>query len=38
MLNVVFASDDNYVPFLSIAMYSLIKNNAEDFNKINIVK
>lgn len=36
MLNVVFASDDNYIPFLSIAMYSLIKNNEKDFDKINI--
>ena len=36
MLNVAFASDDNYVPFLSIAMFSLLKNNAEDFDNINI--
>lgn len=36
MLNVVFASDDNYAPFLSIAMFSLIKNNANDFDKINM--
>jgi len=36
MLNVVFASDDNYVPFLSIAMYSLLKNNADDFDNVRI--
>lgn len=36
MLNVVFASDDNYVPFLSISMFSLLKNNAKDFDNINI--
>ena len=36
MLNVVFASDDNYAPFLSIAMFSLLENNKTDFNKINI--
>ena len=36
MLNVVFASDDNYVPFLGVAITSLIKNNQNDFDKINI--
>lgn len=36
MLNVVFASDDNYVPFLSIAIFSLLKNNADDFDEISI--
>lgn len=36
MLNVVFASDDNYVPFLSIAIFSLLKNNANDFDEISI--
>ena len=36
MLNVVFASDNNYAPFLGVAITSLIKNNQEDFDKINI--
>ena len=36
MLNVVFASDNNYVPFLGVAIVSLIKNNQDDFEKINI--
>ena len=36
MLNVLFASDDNYVSFLSIAMYSLLENNQHEFDKINI--
>ena len=36
MLNVVFASDNNYVPFLGVAITSLIKNNQKDFDKINI--
>lgn len=36
MLNIVFSSDDNYVPHLSIAITSLIKNNKKDFKKINI--
>ena len=36
MLNVVFASDNNYVPFLGVAITSLIKNNQNDFDKINI--
>ena len=36
MLNVVFASDDNYTPFLSIAIFSLLENNQKDFDKINI--
>ena len=36
MLNVVFASDDNYAPFLLIAIHSLLKHNKKDFDKINI--
>ena len=36
MLNVVFASDNNYIPFLGVAITSLIKNNQNDFDKINI--
>lgn len=36
MLNVVFASDDNYASFLSIAMNSLLMHNENDFDKINI--
>ncbi len=36
MLNVVFASDDNYVPFLSISVLSLLEHNQKDFDKINI--
>lgn len=36
MLNVVFASDDNYAPFLSISMFSLLKNNKNYFDKFNI--
>ena len=36
MLNVVFASDDNYASFLSIAIYSLLENNCNDFDEINI--
>ncbi len=36
MLNIVFASDNNYVPLLGVAITSLIKNNQNDFDKINI--
>lgn len=36
MLNVLFASDNNYTPFLSIAIVSLLKNNQNEFNEINI--
>ena len=36
MLNVVFASDNNYAPFLGVTITSLIKNNQNDFDKINI--
>ena len=36
MLNVVFASDNNYVPVLGVAITSLIKNNQDDFEDINI--
>ena len=37
MLNVLFASDDNYVPFLSIAILSLLENNETEFDNINIL-
>ena len=36
MLNVIFASDDNYASFLSISLISLIEHNQKDFDKINI--
>lgn len=36
MFNVLFASDDNFVPYLGVSIYSLLKNNHEDFDKINI--
>ncbi|OWT33511.1 hypothetical protein BGI41_01995 [Methanobrevibacter sp. 87.7] len=36
ILNVVFASDNNYVPYLSVCMISLLDNNSKDFDKINI--
>lgn len=36
ILNIVFASDDNYVPLLSVCMISLLENNSKDFDNINI--
>lgn len=36
MLNVVFASDDNYASFLSISLISLLDSNINDFDKINV--
>lgn len=36
MLNIVFASDDNYASFLSISLISLLEHNVKDFEKINI--
>lgn len=36
MLNIVFASDDNYVSLLMIAAISLLENNVKDFDLINI--
>lgn len=36
MLNVVFASNDEYSPFLLIAIQSLIENNKNDFDHFNI--
>ena len=35
-INVLFASDDNFSPYLGVAIYSFLKNNSEDFIKINI--
>lgn len=36
MLNVLFASDNNYTPFLSIAIVSLLEHNQSEFDEINI--
>lgn len=36
MLNIVFASCNNYFPFLSIALISLLENNSKDFDCINV--
>ena len=35
-MNILLASDDNYAPLLGVAIYSLLKNNETEFNKINI--
>ena len=35
-MNILLASDDNYAPLLGVTIYSLLKNNENDFNKINI--
>lgn len=36
MLNVLFASNDTFSPFLGVSLYSLLENNNEDFEKISI--
>ena len=36
MINILLASDDNYVPFLSITLISFLENNNNEFDKINI--
>lgn len=36
MLNIVLASDENYVPYLSVCIVSLLENNINNFNKINL--
>lgn len=36
IMNVVFASDDNYVPLLIISLVSFLKSNAKDFKNINV--
>ena len=36
MINLLLASDDNYVPFLSITLISFFENNQNEFDKINI--
>lgn len=35
-LHVVYASDDNYVPYMGISIYSLLANNSECFDKIHV--
>ena len=35
-MNVVLASDDNYVPLLTISIVSFLENNQNDFDEINV--
>ena len=35
-INVLFASNDKFAPYLGVAIYSFLKNNHQDFDKINI--
>ncbi len=35
-MNILLASDNNYTPLLAITLYSLLKNNETEFDKINI--
>lgn len=35
-MNIVLASDDNYVPLLTISIVSLLENNYKDFDEINV--
>lgn len=36
MLNVLFAADNNYASFLKISLISLLENNTDDFDHINV--
>ena len=35
-MNFLLSSDNNYAPLLGVTIYSLLKNNQQDFNEINI--
>ena len=35
-MNILLASDDNYTPLLAVTLYSLLENNENEFNRINI--
>ena len=35
-MNFLLSSDDNYAPLLGVTVYSLLENNYNDFNEINI--
>ena len=35
-MNIVLASDDNYVPLLTISIVSILENNCNDFDEINV--
>ena len=35
-MNIVLASDDNYVPLLTISIVSVLENNYKDFDEINV--
>ena len=35
-MNIVLASDDNYVPLLTISIVSVLENNINDFDEINV--
>lgn len=36
MINLILASDNNYAPYLSVMLNSILINNKNDFNKFNI--
>lgn len=36
ILNILYASNNEYSPFLGVSLYSLLKNNIHDFNQIKI--
>ena len=35
-MNILLASDDNYTPLLGVTLYSMLENNQNDFNEINV--
>ena len=35
-MNILLASDENYAPFLGVTLYSILENNQEDFDEINV--
>lgn len=35
-MNIVLASDDNYVPLLTVSIVSFLENNHKDFDEINV--
>lgn len=35
-INILYASDDNFSPYLGVSIFSLLKHNHDDFDKINI--
>lgn len=36
IIHVLYASDDNFAPYLGVSLFSLLKHNCDDFKEVNV--